>query len=293
MPFPIALAMAGVSAGLSGLQSALGFGAQKQDYVNQVAYKKASDEYANWSAGMQAKQANLNNRYAYWQQTVNYNQDLVYTNQMRNFELSKAIVQAEQVGQARASAGAGYLQDSQAMSAAFAQQTAAEAVAMYQYNVQGVRARAAIAAGGQEGTSIDRLMNDYSRQIGDKAALMQLSEGFREGQYTREQASRIGSYLNQYNSQQFYNQTQYNDPIAPFAPLPTLINPPGPSMVGAGPSAGAAILGGVAGAFNAGLGTYMGLKGFTSGGSSGGKGSSGGSSGGKGSSGSSSGGKSN
>ena len=57
-------------------------------------------------------------------------------------------------------------------------------------------------------------------------------------------------YLNQYNSQDFYQAQQYMDPIAPFAPLPSLMTPPPPSMRGAAPSGmsamniGTAVLGG-------------------------------------------------
>ena len=60
--------------------------------------------------------------------------------------------------------------------------------------------------------------------------------------------------------QQFYQQQEYLDPIPPFAPLPTLIGPAGPSMVGSGPSAGAALLGAVSGGLSAGLSTYGALS---------------------------------
>ena len=86
-------------------QGLLGNQASQQDYVNQRALQKASDEFAGWSAGMQAQTADLNNQYSYWQQQINYGQELAYTNQLRNFELSKAINQAEVVARTRASAG--------------------------------------------------------------------------------------------------------------------------------------------------------------------------------------------
>jgi len=252
-----------ITGGLSLIQGIMGAGAQKQEYVNQVAYKKASDQYAQWSAGMQAKQANTNNQYQYWQQTVNYNQSLVYTNQMRNFELSKAIVNADEIARARSSSGAEYARNSQAMSEAFAQASMADAVAMFQYQVQAVKSAAAIGASGQEGNSIDRRMNDYARQLGDMETMKQINQGFKNRQYTREQASAVSDYLNKYNSQQFYQQQEYMDPIAPFAPLPTLINPPGPSMVGGAPSTGTAAFGAVLGAFGTGFNTYNSLNSYT------------------------------
>ena len=135
-----------------------------------------------------------------------------------------------------------------------------DAVSLFQYNVQALKARSTIAAGATEGPSVDRLMNDYARQVGDFTTLKRINDGFKESQYTRQQAGAISQYINQYNSQQFYQQQDYVDPIPPFAPLPTLIGPAGPSMVGSGPSAGAALLGAVSGGLSAGLSTYGALK---------------------------------
>ena len=264
-----------ITGGIGLFQGILGSGAQKQEHVNQVAYKKASDQYARWSAGMQAKQADTNNQYQYWQQTVNYNQSLVYTNQMRNFELSKAIVNAEEIARARSSSGAEYARNSQALSEAFAQESMADAVAMFQYQVQSVKAASSIAASGQEGHSIDRRMNDYARQLGDMETLKQINQGFKNKQYSRNQAGTIADYLNKYNSQQYYQQQQFQDPIAPFAPLPTLINPAGPSMVGGAPSTGTAILGAGLGAIATGYNTYNSLNAYTNSGKGGGKGGTG------------------
>ena len=84
----------------------LGNQAKQQEYVNQKAQRKASSEFASWSASNQAKQLDLNNQYSYWQQRVNYGQEVVYANQLRNFELARSIDQAELVAQARAGAGA-------------------------------------------------------------------------------------------------------------------------------------------------------------------------------------------
>jgi len=76
----------------------------------------------------------------------------------------------------------------------------------------------------------------------------------------------VAQYLNRWNSQQFYEEQPYIDPIPPFAPLPTLLTPPPPSMTGAGPSGaaaalniGTAVLGGVQSAVSM-AGAVKGLK---------------------------------
>ena len=91
---------------LTGFQGLLGSQARQQDYLNQVEQQKASDEFAQWTAATQARTQNLNNNYGYWQQQIAYGQDLAYAGQLRNFELSKAINQAEVVARTRASANA-------------------------------------------------------------------------------------------------------------------------------------------------------------------------------------------
>ena len=249
-----------VSGGLNFLSGIANYQAQKQDYVNKLAYKKASDEFASWSARQQAAQTDINNQYKFWGEKVNYGQSLAYTNSLRNYELSKAIVSAEEVARVRSSAGADFISTSEAFAEGFQQEAMADAVALFQYNVQALKARSTIAAGATEGPSVDRLMNDYARQVGDFTTLKRINDGFKESQYTRQQAGAISQYINQYNSQQFYQQQDYVDPIPPFAPLPTLIGPAGPSMVGSGPSAGAALLGAVSGGLSAGLSTYGALK---------------------------------
>lgn len=90
-------------------------------------------------------------------------------------------------------------------------------------------------------------------------ALQQINQGIRGRQYTREQAGQVAQYLSRWNNQQFYDQQEVFDPIPPFAPLPTMVTPAGPTMTGAGPSKaagmlniGSAILGGV----NAGIGMH-------------------------------------
>ena len=249
-----------VSGGLNFLSGIANYQAQKQDYVNKLAYKKASDEFASWSARQQAAQTDINNQYKFWGEKVNYGQSLAYTNSLRNYELSKAIVSAEEVARVRSSAGADFISTSDAFAQGFQQEAMSDAVALFQYNVQALKARSTIAAGATEGPSVDRLMNDYARQVGDFTTLKRINDGFKESQYTRQQAGAISQYINQYNSQQFYQQQDYVDPIPPFAPLPTLIGPAGPSMVGSGPSAGAALLGAVSGGLSAGLSTYGALK---------------------------------
>ena len=252
---------AGIASGAStALSGILAYQGKKQDYVNQVAYKKASDEFARWSARQQAAQADINNQYKFWQERINYGQELAYTNQLRNYELSTAIANAEEVARARASAGADYIQESAAYSEAFRQEAMADAVALMQYKVQALKARSSVAAGGTAGKSIDRLINDYSRQVGDFETLQSINQGFKERQFSNKQAGAISKYLNQYNSQQFYQQKEYEDPIPPFSPLPTLVSAPGPSMVGSGPSLGAALVGAAASGASTGISTYAALK---------------------------------
>lgn len=251
-------------------QGLLGNQASQQDYVNQRALQKASDEFAGWSAGMQAQTADLNNQYSYWQQQINYGQELAYTNQLRNFELSKAINQAEVVARTRASAGASYANEAAALVDGFQQQSMADAVALMQYKQQALRAQAAVAASGREGMNVDRYMNDYARQVGDMATMQQLNEQFRERQFTRQSAGQVATYLNRYNSQQLYEEQDVLDPIAPFPPLATLINPAGPSFTGSAPDAGTAFLGSALSATQAGLNTYSSLTKFTNSGKQGG-----------------------
>ncbi len=255
-----AVAFGVVSGGLNFLSGIANYQAQRQDYVNKLAYKKASDEFASWSARQQAAQTDINNQYKFWGEKINYGQNLAYTNSLRNYELSKAIVSAEEVARVRSSAGADFISTSEAFAQGFQQEAMSDAVALFQYNVQALKARSTIAAGATEGPSVDRLINDYARQALDFATLKRINDGFKESQYTRQQAGAISQYINQYNSQQFYQQQDYVDPIPPFAPLPTLIGPAGPSMVGSGPSAGAALLGAVSGGLSAGLSTYGALK---------------------------------
>jgi len=251
-----AIILGAANAGMGIFQGVLGGQAAQQDYKNQKAMQAASAQYASWASRRQAEIQDLNNQYQFWQQKVKYGQDLVYTNQLRNYELSKAYQQAENVTLTRASSQANYAQSSQALSEQFAQQASADSIALQQYLVQGLRARAQIAAGDQEGNSVDRRMNDYFRQVGDQQTLQTINAGFRAGQYNRQQAGTIAQYLNQYNSQQFYRMQEFQDPIPPFAPLPTLVMPAGPTMTGAPPSSGATAIN-IGSAILGGVGAYM------------------------------------
>lgn len=268
MPLPLLPIALGIGqAGLGLLQGAAGSSAAAQQYQDQLAFQKASDKFARWQAGMTARLQNANNQYAYWQQTFQYNQGLAYTNSLRNFELVKAINQAEVVGRTRAAAGADTALQGQGLSEAIREQATADAMALYQYKVQAAKFGATVAAGDQEGATIDRLFNDYARQAGDYQSIQQINETYRNRQYTRQQAALMADYLSKYNSQQFYQRQEYQDPIAPLPPLPTMIMPPGPSMTAGAPgggltgalNAGTALMGGVMG----GLSAWQGLQKFT------------------------------
>ena len=102
------------------------------------------------------------------------------------------------------------------------------------------------------------------------ATMQQLNQQFRERQFTRESAGQIATYLNRYNSQQLYEEQQVFDPIAPFPPLATLVNPAGPSFTGAAPNAGTAFLGSALGAVGTGMSTYTSLSGIADSGNKGG-----------------------
>jgi len=240
------------SGALGIMQGIAGHQAQKQDYLNQKAFQDANSTFASWQAGFNKRVTDANAQHNYWQETVNYNQNLAYTRSLRSYELLKEIRQAELVGQTRAAAGASFARSSEALSQQMAEASMQDAVAYQQYQVAALKARGQALAGNQEGNSIDRLVNDYARQVGDYQAIQAVNEGLRTRQYSREQAGQVAQYLSQYNSQTFYEAQPYMEPIAPFAPLPSLLAAPAPTMSGPGPSGGAlalnigsAILGGV------------------------------------------------
>jgi hypothetical protein len=252
-----ALALGGAQAVMGALGGFASYRAQKQDYVNQKAFQGANSQFAGWQAGFNKRVTDANAQYNYWQETVNYNQNLAYSRSLQNYELLKEINQAEVVGQTRAAAGANFAQSSDALSQQMSEAAMQDAVAYQQYQVAALKARGTMLARDQEGNSIDRLVNDYARQVGDYQTIQDINEGLRTRQYNRQQAGQVAQYLSQYNSQSFYEAQPYMEPIAPFAPLPSLLAAPAPTMTGSGPSAGAAalnigtgILGGVQAGFN-------------------------------------------
>ena len=263
----------GIALGLGLLNGAMGAAGNsakaaqdKQNYKDALAFQKASDKYAKWSAAINTKIANTSSRYRYWSELVNYNQNLSYVNQLRNVELTKAINQSKVVRETRTAAMSDYAVQAQALSEGVREQAMADAVSYYQYIHQGMKARSSVLASEREGQSIDRLVNDYARQMGDMQAIRNINEGFRNRQYTRQQAGQVANYLSKYNSQQFYQMQPYQDPIKPFAPLPTLTMPQPPSMTGAGPSQAATNLGygnAILGGVNTGLSVWQGLQQFT------------------------------
>jgi hypothetical protein len=266
------LGMSAIQGGLGAAGSQAAYQQQVQNYKDALKFQKVSDKYARWSAKINARVANTSAKYKHFADLVQYNQDKSYINQLRNYELVKAINQAKVVRETRTSAMTDYVLQSQALSEGIREQATADAVSYYQYMQQGVRARSAVMANETEGASADRIYQDYARQVGDMATIQQINSKFRDRQYTREQAGQIAQYLSRYNSQQFYQQQPYQDPIKPFAPMPTLVMPPPPSMTGAGPSAAAAglntasaILGGI----QTGFSTYSFLNGLTKGGGNG------------------------
>jgi len=244
-------------AGMGILGAVSGYQAQKQDYLNQKAFQGANSEYASWQAGFNKRITDANAQHNYWQETVNFNQNLAYSKSLQNYELLKEIRQAEVVGQTRAAAGANFALSSTALSQQMGEAAMQDAVAYQQYQVAALKARGTMLASDQEGNSIDRLVNDYARQVGDYQTIQDINQALRTRQYKREQAGLVAQYLSQYNSQTFYEAQPHMEPIAPFAPLPSLLAAPAPSMTGSGPSAGAAalnigtsILGGVSAGMN-------------------------------------------
>ena len=253
MPFPFVPVLLGAAqAGLGIAQAGASYQAQQQDYLNQTTFQDANNQFAQWQAGFNARAQDANAQYKYWADTVNHNQQLSYTNALRNLELMRSIRQAEVVADTRAATGAAFVRDSEATTQAYQEASMQEAVALQQYQWRALQGRASVQAMGQEGRSVDRLVNDYARQMGDYATLQQINQSVRARQYTREQAGQVAQYLSRWNSQQFYEEQPYIDPLPPFAPLPTLITPPGPTMRGSAPSStaaalniGSAVLGGI------------------------------------------------
>lgn len=249
---PISAGVAGVSTLLGVFQGVAQNRAQQQDYLNRTAYANASAKFNQWQAGLNQRTSNLNSQYSYWAETVNYNQQLAYTSQLRNYDLAMEIAQAEKVWETRAGAGTDYLVNSQALSDKFAEEGMSRAVGMQQYMYRAMQQSAAFQAQMTEGQSSDRIVNNFSRQVGDMQTLQAINQKLSERQYNRDQLGRITEYLSQYNSQRFFKAQTRMNPLAPFPPLPSLVTPPPPSMKGGAPSGtaaglniGSAVLGGV------------------------------------------------
>ena len=254
------LALGAGQAALGMGQQFLGYQAKKQQYEADKAFSKANSRFAQWQAGFNAKVNNANNQYRFWQETVNYNQELAYAKNARNVESLRAYNQAKVVAETRAAAGASYIQDSEAIAANMAEQETQAAIAQQQYAWRALQARGSVRALAQEGNSIDRLVNNYARQEGDYMAIEAINEGIRNRQYTRAQAGRLAQYLSQYNSQSFYDEQVIFDPIMPFPPLPTMVTPPPPSRMGGAPSTAGMLLG-MAGAALEGVDTGLSFAG--------------------------------
>lgn len=256
--------LGGLNAGMGVLGGMAETAAAKQRYVNDVAFQNANTEFARWQAGFNQRVTNANAEYNYWQETVNYNQNLAYSRSLENYERLKEIAQVDVVARTRAGAASNFVRTSEAINQSAAEASMSEAVAFQQYQVAALKARSRAMATEQEGATIDRLFNDYARQVGDYQAIQAINEGLRTRQYTREQAGAVAQYMSQYNSQSYYQAQPYMEPIAPFAPLPALLDAPAPTMTGSGPSdaaAGLRIASGIMGGVNAGFSTFATLKG--------------------------------
>lgn len=265
-PMTMALISGGLQAATGILKGTVSQSAAQQKYASDLAFQNANNRFSVWQAGFNARVQDLNKQHKYWQETVNYNQSKIFANSQRNVELMKEAEQARVVFETRANAGAAYALDSTALSDGYREAEMAAAVAQQQYTWRALQARASVQAMGQEGNSVDRMVNDYARQLGDQMVLEEINSGIRDRQYSRAQAGQVAQYMSRWNSQTFYNKTPVIDPVMPFAPLPTLITPPPPSRTGAPPSnaafaaqIGGSLLGGLAQGYST-YGTLNALK---------------------------------
>ena len=232
---PVGIGLAGLQMGLGFLQNQQQNAAAQQDYLNQTAWQDANSQFNQWQASMNAERNDLNQQYKFWGDTVRFNQNTAYVHQLRGVEFAKELAQAEVVFNTRASAMADYASQSAAISQQYAERGMAEAVAVQQYRYRALQQSAAYQAAGQEGQSMDRFVNNYARQAGDFVALKNLEAGLRENQFNRAQQGKIAEYMSRYNSQTFYEKQPYMDPVRPFAPLPSMVMPAGPSYRGPKP----------------------------------------------------------
>ena len=261
------LTMGLISGGLSAFTGVLGASqkraAQQQAYVNDLAFQDANNRFSVWQAGFNAKVQDANKQFQFWQETFNYNQQRIFANSQQNVELMREADQAEVVFQNRVNSGVAYVEESAALSDQLAEAEMASAVAQQQYTWRALSARASVQALNVEGNSVDRIVNNYAFQLGDQISLAAIESDLRERQYSRAQAAQVSQYLSRWNSQTFYEGQEFQDPIAPFAPLPTMITPPPPSRTGAPPSNAAFAMDvatGLLGGVSSGFSTYNSMK---------------------------------
>jgi len=238
----IGLGIGVLSSGMGAAGAAAQNAAQKQAYKDALKYQAANEKFAKWQSNFNRRATDAQNKFKYWGEVVQYNQNKAYTNSLRNFEKLKAFKQAEVAFKTRAAAGSSYMQDSDALSNAYQEQSMQEAVALQQYQWRALQTRGSIQAMEREGHSVDRIVNDFARQLGDFESLQQINQKIRTRQYSREQAGQVSQYLSRWNSQSFYEEQPYMEPLPPYAPLPTIVMPPAPTMTGAPPSAAAGAL---------------------------------------------------
>jgi len=193
----LGLGLLNAGMGIAGAQSQ--HAGQMQAYKDQLKFQKANEQFAKFQAKFNKKATDAQAKFQYWGQVVGYNREKAYTNSLRNIEKVKSFKQAKVVFETRAAAGASYIQDSQALSAAYGVQSMQEAVSLQQYQWRALQTRGSVQAMEREGQSVDRIVNDYARQMGDYETLMQINQGIRSRQYTREQAAQVSQYLSRWN----------------------------------------------------------------------------------------------
>ena len=262
-PLTMGLISGGVNAVTGVMGAVANRQAQQQKYISDLAFQNANNRFSIWQAGFNAKVQDANKENQFWRETFNYNQQRTFVNSQRNVELMREADQAKVVFENRAASSAAFVNDSAALSDQLAEAEMASAVAQQQYQWRALSARASVQALNVEGNSVNRIVNNYAFQLGDQMSLAAIESDLRNRQYSRAQAGQVAQYLSRWNSQTFYEGQEFQDPIAPFAPLPTLITPPPPTRTGAPPSnaafamnVGTGLLGGVTTGFN----TYSSMK---------------------------------
>ena len=260
-PFTGALFIGGLNAGMNVLGAFGSHAAKRQQYVTDKAFQSANNRFSMWQAGF-AIAPDANKQHQFWQDTVNYNQNLAFAHSQRNVELPERSPGGGGEGHA---GGWCVLRPRRPGAAGPAGRSGDERrrrpAAIHLAGAAGPGSQPGHGDGGQQ----QPIVQDHGRQLGDQMTLEAINEDIRDRQYTRAQAGQVQQYLGRWNSQQFYEEAQVFDPIAPFPPLPSLITPPPPSRTGAPPSTAALALDigtGIVGGVNTGFSTYTGLKGL-------------------------------